>query len=1198
MRNLYLLIFSLFFSVAIAGEIDKTSIITPDLQNYLEQKDNNDLTRINIRFKEQNKLMQRYAEFKILAADIRRQTAINELKAFSIESQKEVITFLSQQDANEYKLVHQFWISNVITCYASDAIIDKLSQRNDLDRIDIDEERILIEEMPKPIPFDPKQDKGVDEITYNVIKVNADDVWASGYTGEGIIVSVIDAGVNYNHVDLNDHMWDGGSEFPNHGWDFRNGDNDPMDGHGHGTHCAGTVAGDGTAGSQTGMAPDATVMACKVLGDDGSGQESYVWEAIEFSVEQGAHVISMSLGWMHSWNPDRLTWRNTFDNALAAGMVASVAAGNEGGSPNNPDDVRTPGDCPPPWLNPDQTLLGGISAVVCVGATNSSDGLAGFSSRGPSEWETVSPFNDYPFNPEMGLLRPDVSAPGVDIKSCDAFNPNGYTYMSGTSMATPGVAGVMALILSKNPGLSPAEMCMTLETTSLDLGASGKDNLYGAGRVDAFEAVENTSEQGPVYESHTFTDPNGNEEIEAGESIQITMTMYNGSDMAFTNVDVSVACESPYITMTDDTENYGDFAIGASIEISDAFAFDVADNMPGLEDIRFNITATDGTEVWTSSFTVVSYGPRLTIGNLFIDDAAGNGNGRLDPGESANIMVNIFNAGQVAAEDVLISLSNGGNNLVFENVEYTIDELSPEGETQAVFAVTVSESAPIGSSEAITIDLESGVFTDTKDFVITIGLIVEDWETGDFSQFDWTFGGSGDWFISDEDPYEGAYCSKSGAIGDNTSTDLIIEYEVGSDGTISFYKKVSSESNYDYLRFYIDGSEKGSWSGEEAWSMEEYDVTAGVHTFKWSYIKDGNTIGGSDAAFVDFIVFPPLMLPSIIIEDDAVTICNGETYQISAEAENYESLLWSTAGDGSFDDEGILNPVYTPGSSDNENGMVLLTLTAAGTNGDVSANIILSINELPFYSINENTDACINSAVEIVLEISGVGPHTMTIENVGDIEVTQTPYVFSWTVEQDSSFTILQVADVIGCVYEEQTTVAVIAHELPIVDLGEDLSACLNHEIPLDAANEGASYLWSTGAETQAVMVDTTGLNGAMEQLVSVVVTDEFACEGTDEILISYQDCSGVDDLTSIEDLKVYPNPNTGIFEISLNALQQQNVEINIMNMMGAIVYQENLSMEYGKVNHTIDVSDLAAQTYFLVIKTNNAQVVKRLIIE
>ena len=177
----------------------------------------------------------------------------------------------------------------------------------------------------------PEDGKGVNEITWNVTKVNVPAVWALGYTGAGIKVGVLDTGVNYNHVDLADHMWSDPG-YPNHGYDFANNDNNPIDDNGHGTHCAGTVAGDGTAGSQTGMAPDATIIALKVLNSTGSGTESGVWAAIQFIVDHGGDVISMSLGWQHSWGVDRASWRNSFNNALAAGVIAAVAAGNEGDS--------------------------------------------------------------------------------------------------------------------------------------------------------------------------------------------------------------------------------------------------------------------------------------------------------------------------------------------------------------------------------------------------------------------------------------------------------------------------------------------------------------------------------------------------------------------------------------------------------------------------------------------------------------------------------------------------------------------------------------------------------------------------------------------------------------------------------------------------------------------------------------------------
>lgn len=1367
MKKIYLFIFISLISLSIAKASEKPGSVTEDLKEYLSQKNNNDLVRINIRLKNQKNMLDDYVSLKGLLPQVKRETVVNELKSFAKVEQINLINFLDSKSSADYKMIRQFWIANVMTIWASESLIESLSLRTDIARIDIDEERMLIEEIPtSPKPFIPS-DKGVNEITYNITKVNADDVWAEGYTGQGIIVSVIDAGVNYNHVDLEDHMWIS-EEYPNHGYDFHNDDNDPMDGHGHGTHCAGTVAGDGTAGSQTGMAPDAFIMGCKVLGDDGSGEESSVWAAIEFSVEQGANVLTMSLGWQHSWNPDRVMWRQTLDNTLAAGVVASIAAGNEGGSTTDPDDVRTPGDCPPPWLNPDQTLIGGLSSVVCIGATDANDNIASFSSRGPSTWETIDPFLDYPYNPELGLIRPDVSAPGVDIKSTDAFNTSGYTFMSGTSMATPGVAGVMALLLSKNPGLSPEEICMILETTAVDLGADGKDNVFGAGRVDAFEAIANTNEQGPSYEGHVFNDPNGNGEIEAGETIQLSMTMFNGSDIGYSNVDVTVSCESPFITMNDDTENYGDFDTMESITVAEGFSFEVADNMPGLESVKFMVSATDGTETWNSSFTVISYGPKLLIGDLAIDDSEGNGNGRLDPGEDAVLMIDIHNMGQVDATSVQIDIDYSGAFLSFENLSSTIENLASGETAQVAFNISVSEQASIGSFDSFIANLTSGAFEDSKEFNLSIGLMLEDWESGDFTMFDWNFENS-EWFITDAEKYEGDFSAQSASIGHSSSSSLVIDYDAGSDASISFYKKVSSEATYDFLKFYIDGTEQGAWSGEVDWSMEEYDVSEGLHTFKWTYIKDGSATGGSDAAWVDYIVFPPMSLPSIEMENEA-EICSDQTYTSDAIVSNEESILWTTSGDGSFDDAGMVQATYTPGVSDMENEYVELMLTASGSNGEVfsivelmvlnteimapvipvgnsvlcynpsdevyhaevsesytvvwslepieageleanadsvvvnwtddfvgdamlkvmsfntcveseySEPLMINVNELPLVIAEDTYLACYGQETMIALELEGAAPFTIYFEGYGEvvyeasaielsfipiadtmitiawirdangcqnsdgklieISVNELPMVsletspvcsgeealvtleleglapwtvyfeghgeevfensnveLSWSATQDSILTVSWIKDANDCMNTEEKMIEVLVNELPMVDLGADSLVCMSHSIMLDAGADGDVYAWSTGETTQTIMVDSSGMNASNEKSLSVMVTNSYDCSSEDEVLISFQDCSGIGELY-VEGLSVYPNPSTGVFELSFESLKSQEIQLEVLSLNGQIIFQENLMVNQEMKKHIIDLSGQPAQAYLLVLKNKESKVVKRIILE
>ena len=491
-----LLLFTII-ALCISGYGQETQKIDQELREEMQLRSDDELIRVNIIMKaqyDQSELRSK-AEIYRLKED-KRSFVVNELKRYSKETQLNVISYLDNFERNNrVSEIIQFWIFNGITCNATKEVIEELSYLDDILIIGYDKLVNLIPDHEISLPAEETR-----EITYNVSKVKADQVWTElGYTGEGVIVAVFDTGVNYNHSDLKTHMWEH-PDYPYHGWNFVGNNNNPMDdynsggSHGHGTHCAGTVAGNGASGSQTGMAPDAIIMAIKILSNTGNGQPSVVCTAMQFAIEKGAHVFSMSIGWANPSVSDRLLFRNTMVNVLAAGIVASIAAGNEGQYLSYypiPQNVRTPGDCPPPWLHPDQTTTGGLTAVVTVGATNETDNIANFSSRGPVSWQSVSPYNDYPYNPGMGLIRPDVCAPGYNIKSCDSFNINGYQLMSGTSMATPGVAGVMALMLSKNPNLTPAEICEILETTAVRLPSptSPKGNIYGSGRIDAFDAV-------------------------------------------------------------------------------------------------------------------------------------------------------------------------------------------------------------------------------------------------------------------------------------------------------------------------------------------------------------------------------------------------------------------------------------------------------------------------------------------------------------------------------------------------------------------------------------------------------------------------------------------------------------------------------------------------------------------------------------
>jgi subtilisin family serine protease len=287
---------------------------------------------------------------------------------------------------------------------------------------------------------------GIRHITLSssVPLINADDVWAMGYDGTGIKVCIIDTGVDPNHCD-----------FPSGkiiAWkDCVGSGSSPYDDHGHGTHCSSIAVGED---SPYGVAPGASLMAAKVCTSGGSCSDSAIICGVDWGVAQGADVESLSIGGPGGDGTSAIAQECNW--AVSQGVVVTVAAGNTGSSCCT---IETPGDA---------------TNVITVGASDKSDGLASFSSRGPTTDDRV---------------KPDIVAPGVSIYAANSGTSCSDVGMSGTSMATPHMAGVAALMLDARSTATPLQIKNCIGATAIDKGNTGKDALWGWGRVDAYAAV-------------------------------------------------------------------------------------------------------------------------------------------------------------------------------------------------------------------------------------------------------------------------------------------------------------------------------------------------------------------------------------------------------------------------------------------------------------------------------------------------------------------------------------------------------------------------------------------------------------------------------------------------------------------------------------------------------------------------------------
>ncbi len=473
-----------------------------------------------------------------------------------------------------------------------------------------------------------------------------------------------------------------------------------------------------------------------------------------------------------------------------------------------------------------------------------------------------------------------------------------------------------------------------------------------------------------VYDDNSLNDSegNGNGLLDYGESAMMNLAIENQGDQPGVGVNVVLTTENPYVTITDNQELYGDIPVDSIVNVNNAFAVSVANNIPDAEIISFTIAATDVNDsTYYSNFNIEAHAPAFRTGLIVLTEVTGNGNNRLDAGETATIRISTINSGDYKAYDVTGLLTTSSPYITIDNPSFHWDSLmtGPMNAVLPVFNITVSPETPVGHFAEFTYQINSQYHQGMKTFSYPVGLILEDWEAGNFSNFNWQFGGSSTWLITSEEKYEGLYSSVSGTIGNNSTSELSLPYNVMEDDSISFYVKVSSEADYDWLKFYINSTLVGQWSGETNWQRVVFPVTAGQKTFKWVYTKDANTISGDDAAWIDYVIFPPLLQTTAFAGLDAAT-CERESVMLNGTANNYVSTLWTTSGDGTFDDASSLNAFYTPGAGDMSSGQAILTLTVNGPDGELKTDqMIVTISKQAFVNTLQDVELCMGLPVVV-----------------------------------------------------------------------------------------------------------------------------------------------------------------------------------------------------------------------------------------
>jgi subtilisin family serine protease len=505
---------------AIAGEIDA------DLERILELTLPEQTVSVLVYLAEQVDLsaITRDMDDQQAILRYRHEVVVRALQEKATATQGGLIAHLSRLQADgRIEDFRPFWVTNAVRVDATKAEIEEIAARPDVARVYYNYNIELIE----PVEIGGDGGGVITTVEAGVEAVRAPEVWALGITGAGVLVANMDTGVEGSHPALADR-WAGVADpryegHPEWAWyDPYAGQNDfPYDNGGHGTHTMGSVTGASpTTGDTVGVAPGAYWMASAPI-DRGGGIPRTVSDAIlcfEWMIDPDGDpgtnwdvpaVCSNSWGLTtgHGYPPcDELFW-SYLDACEAAGTVILFSAGNEAYS-----GLRRPADRA---IDDYRTC-----AVAAVDANNPNWPIADFSSRGPTY---CTPGGE-------AAIKPDIAAPGVNVRSC--YPGGGYTSMSGTSMASPHVNGVVALIRQANPNLSVEMVKQIIYDTAFDLGNPGEDNDYGWGMIDAYEAVTMAMTDFGYVDGH-ITDASNSDPLPANVEIVGSMISVQASEEGY-----------------------------------------------------------------------------------------------------------------------------------------------------------------------------------------------------------------------------------------------------------------------------------------------------------------------------------------------------------------------------------------------------------------------------------------------------------------------------------------------------------------------------------------------------------------------------------------------------------------------------------------------------------------------------------------
>ena len=704
------------------------------------------------------------------------------------------------------------------------------------------------------------------------------------------------------------------------------------------------------------------------------------------------------------------------------------------------------------------------------------------------------------------------------------------------------------------------------------------------------EIVPLVPQDGPyiVKDSYIINDAsggNGNGMMDYAESILFTLSIKNVGISTAENVVVSITTEDEYITITDGEENYGDVEPDEVVSVADAFAFDVAEDLPDGHAVLIDMSASDGTDTWAGTVVITGHAPVLEFGDFVVSDPTGNNNGKIDPGEDVQISVYVNNTGSADAYEVLGELMTSDMYLMVTTTDpQAYGDISAEGMGMATFDAHADETTPVGHMVELEVNIVADHnITGNGSFNIVVGQIPV--------------------VVIDLDPNTSSGPAMQDAIEE---LGVAVEYSTSMPDDLTLFSSAFvclgvyssnaalTTTQGQALAGLLDAGGSLYMEGGDTWY---YDATTAVHSyFGITASSDGSgdlsTINGQAGTITEGLSYgysgENNWIDHIEPTGDAEQIFINSSPSYGC-AVAYDEGSYTTVG-ASFEFGGLDNTDNTR-TELMEGYLEFFGILQTG----VAANFVADVTEVCEGSMVQFTDYSTGGTTEWTWEFEGGTPATsneqnptVTYSSMGEFDVTLTVTGASGsnTITKDNYINTIPMPETPDNLTGEEE---VCQGNVDIYSVAEVAYA--------------SSYIWSLDPPEAGTLVEngtecTVSWSDQHEGMAFLKVCGINDCgEGpwSDQFEVIVQNCTGIASNDGESILSIYPNPSTGSFTLEMNA--NDRFSLKVLNIIGEVVYQLDQVDANGFFVKVIELKELAEGVYYLRLEGNTLNTTEKIVI-